>query len=181
MKTLLHICCAPCSLMCIESLRAEGHDLTGYWYNPNIHPFTEYRSRRDTLKSYAEEISLPLVLRDEYGLRPFLSEVIADVDGRCEKCYEMRLFSAAEFAEENGFEAFTTSLLISPYQNFEKILQTGRRAAERFGVSFLEKDFRPLFREGQTRAREKGFYMQKYCGCIFSEEDRYIKKKKQKV
>lgn len=178
MKTLLHICCAPCSLMCIESLREDGMDLSGFWYNPNIHPFTEYRARRDTLKAYADEIALPLILRDEYGLRPFLSAVGGNFDGRCSVCYSMRLYAAAAFAKENGFDAFTSSLLISPYQDFDLLTRTGRLAGESFGVTFLERDFRPLFREGQRRAREKGFYMQKYCGCIFSEEDRYCKKKK---
>lgn len=178
MKTLLHICCAPCSLMCIESLREEGVDVSGYWYNPNIHPFTEYRSRKETLEQYAKEIDLPLFVRDEYGLRPFLSEVWPEIDNRCGKCYAIRLFAAAGFAKDNGFDSFTSSLLISPYQNFELLTETGRLAGEKYGVKFLERDFRPLFREGQQRAREKGFYMQKYCGCIFSEEDRYRKKKK---
>ena len=100
------------------------------------------------------------------------------MENRCATCYSLRLFASAAFAKENGFDSFTTSLLISPYQNFEQILQTGRLAGDQYGVRFLERDFRPLFREGQQRAREKGFYMQKYCGCIFSEEERYCKKKK---
>ena len=178
MKTLLHICCAPCSLMCIESLRKEGREVSGFWYNPNIHPFTEYRSRRETLKTYAAEIGMPLFLRYEYGLRHFLSSVYPAMENRCATCYSLRLFASAAFAKENGFDSFTTSLLISPYQNFEQILQTGRLAGDQYGVRFLERDFRPLFREGQQRTKEKGFYMQKYCGCIFSEEERYCKKKK---
>ena len=90
MKLLMHICCAPCANMPIDALRADGIDLTGYWYNPNIHPFTEYRARRNCLQEYAKTIELPLLMRDDYGLRPFVREVAGDIAGRCVKCYEMR-------------------------------------------------------------------------------------------
>ena len=75
MKLLMHICCAPCANMPIDALRADGIDLTGYWYNPNIHPFTEYRARRNCLQEYAQTIALPLLVRDDYGLRPFVRAV----------------------------------------------------------------------------------------------------------
>ena len=175
MKLLMHICCAPCSNMPIDVLRSEGHDLTGFWYNPNIHPFTEYRSRRNCLREYAGVIGLPLLEQDDYGLRPFCREVAADIDGRCVKCYEMRLRRTAEFAAEQGFEAFTSSLFISPYQQHELMRDVAYKAAEDFGVEFYYQDFRPLFRDGQARAKELGFYMQKYCGCVFSEQERYLK------
>ena len=178
MKLLLHICCAPCSIMCIETLRGEGIEPVGFWDNPNIHPFTEFRMRRNTLVDYAKEIGLSLVVEGGYGLRPFLEAVGGDFDGRCPVCYRLRMRSAARYAAENGFTHFTTTLLISPYQNHELLAQTAREAAEEFGVSFLYRDFRPSFREGQDRARAMGLYMQKYCGCIFSEEDRYRKRKK---
>ena len=119
MKLLMHICCAPCANMPIDALRADGIDLTGYWYNPNIHPFTEYRARRNCLQEYAKTIGLPLLVRDDYGLRPFVRAVAEDISGRCVKCYEMRLFEAARMAKEGGFDAFTSSLFISPYQQHE--------------------------------------------------------------
>lgn len=178
MKTLLHICCAPCSIMCIETLRQEGFDVSGYWYNPNIHPFTEYRSRKNTLIEYAKTIDLPLYVNDNYGLREFVRLVHDDIDGRCVKCYDIRLNEAARFARENGFDSFTSSLFVSPYQNHELMRSVALEAASRHGVEFLYRDFRPYFREGQAKARELELYMQKYCGCIFSEEDRYRKKKK---
>ena len=177
-KTLLHICCAPCSVMCIETLRAEGIEPTGYWYNPNIHPVTEYRARRDTLIQYAKDINMELILKDDYGLREFVRAVYPGLEDRCGVCYELRMREAARFARENGFESFSTTLLISPYQRHELLKETAERAGEEFGVKFLYRDFRPYFREGQQKAREMGFYMQKYCGCVFSEEERYIKKKK---
>ena len=172
MKVLLHICCAPCSCMCIRSLRDEQMDVTGFWYNPNIHPFTEYRARRNCLREYAGEIHLPLLEEDRYALRPFIRTVAEDIGNRCVKCYEMRLFQAAETAAREVFDAFTSSLFISPYQNHELMRQVAQRAAAEYQVDFLYRDFRPLFRQGQEMARLLGFYMQKYFGCIFSEEER---------
>ena len=178
MKTLLHICCAPCANQPIEVLRGDGLKVTGFWYNPNIHPFTEYRARRNCVREYAAAIDLPVIERDDYGLRPFVREVAEDISGRCVKCYEMRLFETARQAKEGGFDSFTSSLFISPYQNFDLMREVAERAAHEYGVEFLFRDFRPYFRDGQTFAREQGFYMQKYCGCVFSEEERYLKKNK---
>ncbi len=95
-----------------------------------------------------------------------------DIDGRCVKCYSMRLYAAAHEAKEGGFDSFTSSLFISPYQNHELLREVAERAAAEYGVTFLYRDFRPLFRAGQERARELGMYIQKYCGCVFSEEER---------
>ena len=175
MSLLLHICCAPCSVACIGELRGEGIEPVGYWFNPNIHPYTEYRMRRNTLVDYAKSIGLKLNLNDEYGLRPFVQAVAADIDHRCGVCYAMRMQETARYAAEHGFDSFTTTLLVSPYQQHELIAETARRMGERYGVTFLYRDFRPGFRDGQAKARELGFYMQKYCGCVFSEEDRYAK------
>ncbi|MDR0496824.1 MAG: epoxyqueuosine reductase QueH [Treponema sp.] len=171
MKLLLHVCCAPCSIKCIEVLAAEGIKPYLFWYNPNIHPYTEYRSRLDSLKLFAEKTELPLVVEDEYGLRSFVKNENGD---RHHFCYRLRLKKTARFAAENGFDAFSTTLLISPYQNHELIRQTGEELAATFKSEFLYRDFRPRFREGQSQARTAGYYMQKYCGCIFSEEERYL-------
>ena len=178
MKTLLHICCAPCANQCIAVLRGEKHEVSGFWYNPNIHPFTEYRARRNCLRDYAQTIQLPLIEKNDYALRPFIRDVAEDIANRCGKCYRMRLFETARQAAEGGFDSFTSSLFISPYQNHELMRETAERAAAEFGVQFLYRDFRPYFRDGQDNARELGFYMQKYCGCVFSEEERYLKKSK---
>ncbi len=177
---MLHTCCAPCSVACVQALRAEGIEPTAYWANPNIHPFTEYRARRDTLRTYAASIGMALAEDDTYGLRPFVRAVAQDIEGRCRYCYATRLNNAAAYAAENGFTHVSTTLLISPYQNHELIQELAAQAAARHGVTFLYRDFRPHFREGQAEARELGLYMQKYCGCVFSEEDRYTQKKKKK-
>lgn len=177
MNTLLHVCCAPCSLACIEQLREEGIEPTAFWYNPNIHPFTEYRARRDAVRAYMPGVGVPLVEEGEYGLRPFLASLPA-YDERCATCYSLRLNAAAAYAAAQGFASFTSSLFISPYQDHELMRAEAQKAAEAHGVAFLYRDFRPRFREGQQKAREAGLYMQKYCGCIFSEEERYSKAKR---
>ncbi len=174
-KVLLHCCCAPCSVSCIEPLRQEGIEPTAFWYNPNIHPFKEYESRRDCLVEYTEKIGVPLIVKEEYGLREFVKNVAEDIDARCVYCYEHRLEETAKYAKENGFDAFTSTLFASIYQNHEMMKAAAEKYAKLYGVEFLYRDFRPNFREGNKKARDEGLYMQKYCGCIFSEEDRYIK------
>jgi len=177
-KLLMHTCCAPCSVMCVQVLRAEGIEPAAYWYNPNIHPFTEYRARRNCLREYSKMIDMELIEEDNYGLRPFVRAVAEDIDGRCAHCYEIRMDNAAKYAAEHGFTHFTTTLFYSPYQKHELLKEIAQRAAKKYGVELLYRDFRPYFREGQKEARAVGLYMQKYCGCVFSEEDRYVRKRR---
>ncbi|MDR1204900.1 MAG: epoxyqueuosine reductase QueH [Peptococcaceae bacterium] len=176
MKILLHACCGPCSVKCAESLLAEDIRPALFWYNPNIHPVTEYLSRKNALAQYAGAAGLELIQRDEYGLRPFIAGIFPDFDRRCDYCYRLRLDAAASYGAQHGYEAFCTTLLISPYQNHDRIRAIASQISERRRIPFLYRDFRPLFREGQQAARRMGLYMQKYCGCIFSEEDRYIRR-----
>jgi len=182
MKLLLHCCCAPCAISCVSSLHAQGIESELLWFNPNIHPYVEYNARLECLRKFAANEKLNLRLINEYGLRLFLKEVYREIDEigsvqeRCERCYSLRLEKTASVAAARGFTAFTTSLLISPYQNHDAIKRIGEEAAAKYNVDFYYKDFRPLFRESRAAAREMGLYMQKYCGCIFSEEERYVKK-----
>jgi len=178
MRLLFHCCCAPCSVASVESLIAENITPTLFWYNPNIHPLTEYVSRRDALSAFSSDQKLPLVTIDEYGLELFLRSIGAGTEKpeRCSICYRLRLEKTAETAAKQGFDAFGTSLLISPYQQHETIRRAGEELAARYGVPFLYRDFRPLFRKGQASARALGLYMQKYCGCAFSEKERTEKR-----
>ncbi|MBR5572426.1 MAG: epoxyqueuosine reductase QueH [Oscillospiraceae bacterium] len=173
---LLHVCCAPCSVSCITTLRQEGLAPVGYWYNPNIHPYMEYAARRDCLVDYAQKVGMPLYVQEDYGLRDFCRAVCEDLDNRCGYCYGIRLYAAAKFAAENGFDSFTSTLFVSPYQDHEKMRTIAEAAGKMYGVEFLYRDFRPGFREGQAIARQEQLYMQKYCGCVFSEGERYGKK-----
>lgn len=177
MKLLLHTCCAPCSVYCIDTLRKENIEPTVYWFNPNIHPYTEYKARRDCLKEYTESINVNAIFEENYGLKEFCKNVINNLENRCKQyCYPVRLEQTAKYAKENGYTHISTTLLVSPYQNHEALIEVANFMAKKYGVEFLYRDFRIGFREGQAKARELGLYMQKYCGCIFSEEDRYKKK-----
>ncbi len=184
MKLLLHTCCAPCSVYCIETLRNENIEPTVYWFNPNIHPYMEYKSRRDCLKQYTESIGVQAIFEENYGLKDFCKNVIGDLENRCSNyCYPVRLEQTAKYAKENGYDSFSTTLLVSPYQKHENLINVAEKMAKKYGVNFLYRDFRVGFRQGQAKARELGFYMQKYCGCVFSEEYRYydrIQKDKKK-
>lgn len=174
-NVLLHCCCAPCSVSCIEPLKSEGFKPVAFWYNPNIHPFKEYEARRNCLIEYTEKINIQCILNEKYGLREFVKAVSSDIDNRCVYCYEHRLEETARYAAENGYDYFCSTLLASIYQDHEKIIAACEKFEGKYGVKFLYRDFRPNFRDGNQRAREEGLYMQKYCGCIFSEEDRYSK------
>ena len=175
-KVLMHTCCAPCSVYCIDSLRGEGIEPTIFWYNPNIHPYIEYKTRRDCLKQYAKDVNAAAIFVEEYGLDEFCKNVVSDLSHRCVNyCYRKRLTETVRYAAKHGFEAFTTTLLVSPYQKHDELKEVCEDLARLSGVKFLYRDFRVVFREGQEKARALGLYMQKYCGCIFSEEERYQK------
>ena len=181
MKLLMLTCCAPCSVHCIDSLRAEGIEPTVYWFNPNIHPYMEYKARRDCLKEYTASIGVNAIFEENYGLDEFCKKVIEDLQNRCVNyCYPVRLEQTAKFAKENGYDTITTTLLVSPYQKHEELKAVCQRIADKYGLTFLYRDFRVGFREGQAKARELGLYMQKYCGCVFSEEIRYYNRNQSK-
>lgn len=173
MKILIHICCAPCAVYPITEMRKAGMDVTGFFFNHNIHPYLEYRRRLDTVVEYARQEALEVILRDDYQLEEFLGNVAAKPDERCVYCYASRLDKAAEAAAENGFAAFTSSLLYSRYQNHDVIRTLGERAAEKFGVSFYYDDFRRGWQEGIRLSKVMSMYRQQYCGCVYSEKDRY--------
>lgn len=175
-KVLMHTCCAPCSVYCIDSLRSEHIEPTIFWYNPNIHPYMEYKARRDCLKSYAKEVGAEAVFIEDYGLDEFCKNVVSDISSRCVNyCYRKRLTETVRYAAQHGYTSFTTTLLVSPYQKHDELKAICEELAALSGVEFLYRDFRPGFRAGQEKARAAGLYMQKYCGCIFSEEERYAK------
>lgn len=181
MRLLLHICCAPCSVACVEELRGEGIEPTGFWYNPNIHPVSEYKMRKNTLIQYASDINMRLIVENYYGLREFIINISPDFANRCGFCYRFRLEETARYAAENGYDAFSTTLLISPYQNHTMLKEIGEEMADKYQIRFAYRDFRPHFKEGQEKAAQLGLYRQKYCGCVFSEEDRFLQGKKDRI
>ena len=174
MKLLLHTCCAPCSVYCIDSLRKENIEPTVYWYNPNIHPYMEYKARRDCLKEYTKSIEINTIFEEDYGLDEFCKNVSNALNTRCVNyCYPVRLRKTFEYAKQNGFDSVSTTLLYSIYQKHDFIKAYCEKLAKEYGIEFLYRDFRDGFWVGHDKVRELGLYMQKYCGCIFSEEMRY--------
>ena len=176
MNILVHICCAPCFTYPHKILRDEGHEVTGYFYNPNIHPYQEYKSRLNSLERYAELNSARIIYNTEYDIENYLRGALSAED-RCRYCYVTRLTEAAKKASAIGFDAFTTTLLISPYQKHDVLSEEGRNVADEYGIEFYYRDFREGYRESREISRSLELYMQKYCGCIFSEKERYFPKK----
>ena len=164
MKLLMHTCCAPCSVYCIDELRSENIEPVIYWFNPNIHPYMEYKARRDCLKEYTKNINIEAIFEENYGLDEFCKKVVNGLETRCQDyCYPVRLEQTAKYAKENKYTHFTTTLLVSPYQKHEMIKNIGEKIAKNYELEFLYRDFRVGFREGQEKARQIGLYMQKYC------------------
>jgi epoxyqueuosine reductase len=175
MKIFLHICCAPCALYPYYRLKEEGFDTTGFFYNPNIHPYREYQKRLETVKEFSVRVGFDVTYRDEYDLDHFLLRVAGKGSFRCEECYRVRLDAAGFAAKRNGVTLFTTSLLYSKYQQHDLIAAIGRETASKYGIEFYYEDFRRGWREGIVESKAMGLYRQQYCGCIYSERDRYEK------
>ncbi|MFH1928736.1 MAG: epoxyqueuosine reductase QueH [Chloroflexota bacterium] len=174
---LLHVCCAPCSTYTITQLRNQGFGVTGFWYNPNIQPWLEHEKRHESMVSYAEEIRLPMIRYEIYEMPLFLRAVVGKerFRQRCAICYRLRLEKTAAVAEEHGFDAITTTLLISPYQDQEMIQRTGEQIARQHGLEFHYENFRQGWSERGHMTRTHDLYRQQYCGCIYSEWERYNK------
>lgn len=174
MNILLHMCCAPCALYPYSRLKEEGMEPKGFFYNPNIHPYLEYRKRMETVREFALRVELDVQYLDGYDLDEFLVRVAGKGASRCESCYRMRLDAAADASKKKGFSLFTTSLLYSKHQKHDLIAGIGREMASENGVEFYYEDFRRGWREGIVESKAMGLYRQQYCGCIYSERDRYL-------
>ncbi len=168
----MHICCANCALYPFMHLDKKGLSIKGLWFNPNIHPEEEYSLRLNSLKLLQGLWRLDIDYVDRYGLSEYLSALDGHEGIRCEACYRMRLGETASRARKSGYDAFSTTLLVSPYQKHELIVETGRKLQEEYGVEFFYEDFRPGYRESLKISRELGLYRQRYCGCIYSRQER---------
>ena len=180
MKLLLHACCGPCACYPAKALSGEGVDFTLLYYNPNIHPYKEFKHRLAALRELAEKQDYRLIIDKTYPLEECVKGMLEEPVVRCAFCYRMRLRYTAKYAADNGFTAFSTTLLYSPYQKHDLIVQAAEAAAEEFGVEFYYQDWRPHYQEGVDISLALGLYRQPYCGCVFSERDRYMEWKKSK-
>ena len=176
MRILLHVCCGPCAIYPVYQLRQQQHEVTGFFHNPNIHPFREFRQRLETVKTMAEATGLSLELDEQYGLNEFLRRVVFHEDQRCGHCYAMRLSRTASAAAAGRYDAFSSTLLYSRYQNHLALREQGEALAQQVGVPFYYEDFRAGWQQGIDESVRMGLYRQPYCGCIYSEQERYDKK-----
>ncbi len=176
MRILLHICCANCAVYPLLRLREEGHEVYGFFYNPNIHPYMEYKKRLESVKILENDFSLPIIYRDEYRLDEFLRNTAFRENLRCHYCYHTRLQATARVAKKGRFDAFTSTLLYSKQQQHTLAVQIGESISKERGVPFYYEDFRKGWKKGIELSLNAGFYRQQYCGCIYSERDRFLGK-----
>lgn len=173
-RVLVHTCCGPCFIYPNVVLQRDGYKTASLYYNPNIHPYQEFHRRLATLTEYLAAEGVPLIV-GQYGLEHYFREVSFREKDRCRFCYQLRVAQTAREARERDFDFFTTTLLVSPYQDHELIRELGVNLGRHEGVAFLYRDFREGYRAGAARSREIGMYRQGYCGCFFSSQTRYEK------
>ena len=178
MRVLLHTCCANCAIVPLKRLREAGLQPSGFFYNPNIHPYQEYLRRKDTIETYAKGAGLEIIYANEYDLEGFLRGVAFREHERCGYCYHRRLEATAQMAKGKGFDAFTTTLLYSKHQNHSLIKEMGESLGKRISIPFYYEDFREWWQEGVHESKAMDLYRQQYCGCIYSEKERYWRKGK---
>jgi predicted adenine nucleotide alpha hydrolase (AANH) superfamily ATPase len=159
----MHICCGPCAVYPTNYFKSEGIEFTGYFCNPNIHPEDEYIRRLENAKKLAKIKRFPIIINDLY-----MENEWPIGEDTCEFCYRTRFAEVFSYALENGFDTVTTTLLVSPYQKHDLIVEIFEELTGKTGIKFLYKDFREGYRAGQNEARDLGLYRQKYCGCINS-------------
>ena len=172
-KLLVHVCCAHCAAYTVEYWRQQGWEVGGFWYNPNIHPYTEHQSRLESMKTLAREIDLPLIVAGGYAMPEYFRQVAGHEEERCRYCFDLRLLLTAETARENGFDAFTTTLLISPHQKHDINQEIGNKIAVEHGPEFLYADLRKRYSDSRHITKPMDLYRQQYCGCVYSEWERY--------
>ncbi len=174
-KVLTHICCGPCAIYPVKALRDEGNTVMGYYYRHNIHPYSECRRREETLRTYADDIDLKVIYPDNYDLEAFLQMIAFRESDRCTICYHERLRATAFLAKRGKFDGFTSTLLYSKFQNHDLIQSIGKSVGKTHGIPFVYRDFRKGWSDGIKTSKALGMYRQQYCGCIYSEKERYYK------
>lgn len=175
MKVLLHVCCANCAIYPIKTMRAEGLEVMGFFYRHNIHPYTECLRRQEALQSYAEQINMKVIYQQGYDLEGFLRNVVYRESERCTTCYHDRMRSTALLAKHGKFDYFSTTLLYSKHQKHDLIRSMGESIGKSLGVPFFYQDYREGWKEGIDCSKQMGLYRQQYCGCIYSEKERYYR------
>ncbi len=172
-SVLLHACCAHCAAYTINHWREHGYTISVFWYNPNIHPYTEHERRLEAMKALTAQLIIPLTISEGYEITDYFLQVVGNEDERCRYCFRMRLSRTAQVAHEQNFSAFTTTLLISPHQKHDLIREIGASVAGETGVEFLYADLRKRYSDSRHLTKPLDLYRQQYCGCVYSEWERY--------
>jgi len=175
LKVLIHICCAPCAIYPVEAITASGLEVMGFFYRHNIHPYSECLKRQENLEAYAGQIGLRLIIQEGYDLEGFIQNVVYREKDRCTYCYHDRLRTTALLAKRGKFDYFTSTLLYSKFQNHDLIKSMGESIGKSTGVPFWYEDFRSGWKEGIEKSKDRKMYRQPYCGCIYSEKERFYK------
>ena len=170
-RVLVHSCCAHCAAYTIEHWRQQGYEVSALWYNPNIHPYTEHQKRLEAMQTLAEEMNFPLIDRGGYDIADYFRGVVGNEAERCGHCFRLRLTRTADTAREMGFDAFTTTLLISPHQKHDLLKEIGEELSGE--VAFLYADLRKRYSDSRHLTKPLDLHRQQYCGCIYSEWERY--------
>ena len=173
MKVLMHLCCGPCTIFPVKVLQKEGAEVMGFFYKNNIHPYTECLRRQEALEKYAAEINLRIIYQEGYDLEGFLQNIVHREADRCRHCYHDRLRTTALVAKRGKFDYFSSTLLYSKFQKHELVRSIGESVAKSVGIPFYYQNFREGWKEGIEKSKELEMYRQQYCGCIYSEKERY--------
>jgi len=171
-RILVDTCCGPCALPALRIFTPPAYEVHYLFYNPNVHPFREYRRRLDSFETLMEEERLPYTVVP-YEPEEWIRAVAFREESRCELCYRLRLRKAADLALEEGHETLTTTLFASPYQDHDLVTLLGRSICRSRGLEFVVWDGRDDYYEAIATARARGLYTQPYCGCLLSEWERY--------
>lgn len=175
MKILIHLCCGPCSIYPVDAIKAKGFEVMGFYYRHNIHPYSECLKRQENLESYARQIGLRLIIQDGYDLEGFIQNVVYREKDRCTYCYHDRLRTTALLASRGKFDYYSSTLLYSKFQQHGLIKSIGESIGKSTGVPFFYEDFRSGWKEGIEKSKDLQMYRQQYCGCIYSEKERYYR------
>lgn len=181
MKILLHTCCAPCTIYPADVLHEAGHTVMGFFFRHNIHPYTECMRREETMREYAADIGMKMIFQEEYEIEEFLRKMAFREADRCRICYHERLYATAKIAKTGKFDCFSSTLLYSRHQAHDMIAGIGESVAKSVGIGFYYEDFREGWEAGRDTSLRTGMYRQQYCGCIYSEKQRYFKAAKNNV
>ena len=174
MKTVLvHCCCAHCAAYTIDYWKRQGYKASALWYNPNIHPYMEHQHRLEAVESLAQEMNWPLTVAGGYDIIDYFRQVVGNESQRCQYCFRLRLSKTAQIACQMSFDAFTTTLLISPHQKHDLLREIGDELAEEKGIDFLYADLRKRYSDSRRMTKPMNLHRQQYCGCVYSEWERY--------